>query len=190
MPAVNTSTRPLLPVWEIDPSHTGVHFSIRHLMVANVRGEFGRVSGRIWLDQEDVTRSRIEASIDVASINTRDPQRDNHLRSADFFDVERYPTMEFRSTRITITGEEDLEVEGELTLHGVTRPVTLAVESPATALKDPFGNLKRGASATAKLNRKDFGLEWNMALETGGVMVGDEVKISIDVELVRQAEAA
>lgn len=176
-------------VWDIDPSHSGVHFSVKHLMVATVRGEFGNVSGTVEIDAEDVVRSDIRASIDAASINTREAQRDAHLRSPDFLDVEKHPTIEFRSSRVSRTAD-GFDVTGELTIRGVTRPVTLRVEASDTERRDPFGNLKRGASATARINRKDFGLEWNVALEAGGFLVGDEVKIEIDIEAVRRADVA
>jgi len=186
-----TTSLPLstLSAWDIDPTHSGVHFAVKHLMVSTVRGEFGKVAGSIDLDPEDITRSRIHAVIDAASINTRKAQRDVHLRSPDFLDVERHPTIEFRSTRLTRTGE-GFEAAGDLTIRGITRPVTLRVETSETELIDPFGNLKRGASASARISRKEFGLEWNVALETGGFLVGDEVKIEIDIELVRRGGSA
>jgi polyisoprenoid-binding protein YceI len=177
-------------VWDLDPSHTGVHFSVKHLVVATVRGEFARLRGTVTFDPRDLDRSRIEATIEAASINTRDAQRDAHLRSPDFLETEKYPTIEFRSTKIVRTGEERFDVSGDLTIHGVTRPVVLKVEAPAAELKDPFGNIKRGATATTKINRSDFGLVWNVALEAGGFVVGDEIKIEIDVEAIRRAEAA
>ncbi|HEU4649511.1 MAG TPA: YceI family protein [Gemmatimonadales bacterium] len=173
--------------WQIDPSHSNAHFSVRHMMVTNVRGEFSQLSGSLRLDASDITKSHVEATIQADSINTRDAQRDAHLKSADFFDVEKYPTIEFRSTRITRKGPGELAVAGDLTIHGVTRPVVLAVEAEDVELKDPFGNVKRGATATTTINRKDFGLTWNVALEAGGFIVGDEVKITLDVELVKQA---
>jgi polyisoprenoid-binding protein YceI len=160
------------------------------MMVANVRGEFGKVSGRLVLDSRDVTRSRVEATIDAGSINTREPQRDGHLKSADFLDVATHPTLEFRSTRFRRTGESALEVTGDLTIRGTTREVVLAVETDGVELRDPFGNLRRGATVSTRFNRKDFGLTWNTALETGGVLVGDEVKATIDVQFIRQGEQA
>lgn len=175
--------------WIIDPAHSGVHFSVKHLVVATVRGQFDKVSGSVILDRADLGQSTLHAIIDAASISTREPQRDAHLRSADFLDVERFPTIEFRSTKVA-RSSEGFAVTGDLTIHGVTRPVVLAVEAPDTEIRDPYGNLKRAATARARINRKDFGLTWNVALETGGVVVGDEVKIEIDLELVRQAEAA
>jgi polyisoprenoid-binding protein YceI len=170
--------------YAIDPTHSSVHFSVRHLMVSNVRGEFTKLTGTVEFDPEKPESSTIDATIDATSISTRDPQRDGHLKSADFLDVEKFPTMSFRSKKIEIQPGGG-KVTGDLTIHGVTREITLDVEGPTEEIKDPWGKLRIGASATAKLNRKDFGLTWNAALETGGVMVGDEVKISIDVEVIR-----
>jgi len=157
------------------------------MMVTNVRGEFSRLSGSVRLDASDITKSVVEATIEADSINTRDAQRDAHLKSPDFFDVATYPTIEFRSTRITRKGPGELAVAGDLTIRGVTRPVVLTVETEDVELKDPFGNVKRGATATTTINRKDFGLTWNVALEAGGFIVGDEVKLTLDVELLKQA---
>jgi polyisoprenoid-binding protein YceI len=169
----------------IDPAHTAAHFSVRHMMISNVRGEFTKVSGKIVWDAENPANSSIEATIDANSINTREPQRDGHLKSADFFDVEKYPTIEFKSTKVQ-PEDGGGKVTGNLTIHGVTHSVVLEVEGPTPEIKDPWGNLKIGASATTKINRKDFGLTWNSALETGGLMVGDEIKISIEAEAARQ----
>jgi polyisoprenoid-binding protein YceI len=185
---ISAPSRSGTSVWEIDPVHSSVNFSVRHVMVSNVRGEFTKLSGTVVLDAEDITRSRVRATIDAASVNTREPQRDEHLRSPDFLDTARFPTIEFSSTKLSPRGEGTLELTGDLTIHGITRQVLLQVESDGIELKDPFGNLKRGASATAKINRKDFDLQWNMALEAGGFVVGDEIKIVIDVELVKQAD--
>ncbi len=170
--------------YEIDPTHSSVHFSVRHMMVSNVRGEFAKVTGTIRFDAENPAASTVEATIDASSINTRDPQRDGHLKSADFLDVEKFPTLTFRSKQVEPHPGGGL-VKGDLTIHGVTREITLDVEGPAPEVKDPWGKLRIGGSATTKLNRKDFGMTWSSALETGGVMVGDEVKITIDVEAVR-----
>jgi len=154
------------------------------MMVANVRGEFSKVSGTVVVDPDAPENSRVEAHIDAASIHTRDEQRDAHLKSADFLDVEKFPEITFVSRKIT-GSEGEWKVTGDLTIHGVTREVTLAVEGPAPEMKDPWGNLKSGASAVTKISRKDFGMVFNMALETGGVMVGDEVTITLEVELLR-----
>jgi polyisoprenoid-binding protein YceI len=171
----------------IDPSHSTAAFSVRHLMVSNVRGHLGPVSGTLWLDPEDVTLSRVEATIDAKEIDTRDPKRDEHLRSADFLDVEKFPALRFRSTRVKQLGDERLQVVGDLTIRGITHEVALEVEGPTAETTSPWGQKKIGATATTKINRKDFGLTWNMALEAGGVVVGDEVRINIELELDRQA---
>jgi len=176
--------------WQIDPAHSTAQFSVRHLMISNVKGEFSKVTGLANLNENDLTRSAVEVNVDTTTIDTREPQRDAHLRSADFFDVAHYPTMMFRSKRITPTGSGKFKMTGGLTIRGVTREVTFDVEGPTSAIKDPWGNLRVGASATARINRKDFGLLWNAALEGGGVVVGDEVAIAIEVELVKQAPAA
>jgi polyisoprenoid-binding protein YceI len=189
MSSVSTPVSSAVTTWDLDPSHTGVHFSVKHLVVATVRGEFSKVSGTVVIDPRDLARSTVRATIDAGSISTRDPQRDAHLKSPDFLDVAAFPTIEFRSTRLVRTAD-GLDITGDLTIHGVTRPATLKVETTDADLKDPYGNVRRAASAVVRVNRKDFGLVWNVALETGGVVVGDEVKIELDVELVRRAEAA
>jgi polyisoprenoid-binding protein YceI len=170
--------------YEIDSTHSAVHFSVRHLMVSNVRGEFSKVSGTVKYDPNKPETSTAEATIDANSISTRDPQRDGHLKSPDFLDTEKFPSITFRSKKVEIE-QGGGKVTGDLTIHGVTREVTLEVEGPTPEVKDPWGKQRIGASATAKISRKDFGLTWNAALETGGVMIGDEVKITIDVEVVR-----
>lgn len=172
--------------YKIDGAHSRAQFSVRHLMVSNVRGEFGKLSGSVVYDEKNPAATRVEASIDVATINTAEPKRDAHLKSADFFDVAKYPAMTFKSTSVSRTAA-GLAVKGDLTLHGVTREVLLALEGPSGEMKDPWGMLRRGATATTKINRKDFGLAWNQALEAGGVMVGEEVSITIDIEAVRPA---
>ena len=168
--------------WEIDPAHTRAHFSVKHLMVSTVRGQFKSVTGTVTLDEADLTRSRVQVEIDAGSIETGEPKRDGHLRSPDFFDVEKFPKITFHSTRIERSGDE-FKVTGDLTMHGVTRPTTLLVESLSAPTKSPFGSVVRGVSATGKLNRKDWSLAWNAPLETGGVLVGEEVKLQIDAEL-------
>jgi len=172
--------------WDIDSSHSASQFAVRHLMVSTVRGQFGKTSGSVQWDGKDYTSLSVEAAIDVSSIDTREPRRDDHLRSADFFDVAKYPTMTYVSRKVVPAGEGRLKVYGDLTLHGVTKEVILDVEGPTATIKDPWGNTKRGASATAKINRKDFGLTWNKAIEAGGVAVGDEVTILIEVELQKK----
>ena len=176
--------------WQIDPAHSAAHFSVRHLMISNVRGEFTKLSGSATIDMADPSKSKVDVTIDAASINTREPQRDEHLRSSDFFDVARFPSLTFRSTRVEAHGADEFKVTGELTLHGVTREVVLDVEGPTPAIKDPWGNVRAGVTATAKINRKDFGLVWNAVTEAGCLVVGDEVKITIEAELLQQAAAA
>jgi len=169
--------------WVIDSAHTGVHFSVRHMMVSTVRGEFQKVSGTVQLDEQDLTRSTVNVEIDASSIHTRDEKRDGHLKSPDFFDVAQFPKLTFKSTRIEKAGDGGLKVTGDLTLRGVTRPIVLEVDPVGPAVKNPWGQWVRGVSATAKLNRKDFGLNWNQALEAGGILVGEEVKLHIEAEL-------
>jgi len=173
-------------IYQIDSAHSSAQFTVRHMMISNVRGEFTKLSGSIAYDAADPANSSVEATIEAASINTRDPQRDAHLKSADFFDVERFPALTFRATEIGVRDGEG-KVKGDLTIHGVTREAVLHVEGPTPEAKDPWGNLRIGATATAKINRKDFGLTWNAALEAGGVLVGEEVKITIDLEAIRQS---
>ncbi|MFA5807818.1 MAG: YceI family protein [bacterium] len=172
--------------WEFDPEHTGVQFKVRHLMVSSVRGEFEKVSGKIVYDEADVTKSSADITIDTASITTRVAKRDEHLRSPDFLDVVKYPGIAFKSKRVEKAGNGTLKMTGDLTIRGVTKEVVLTVEGPTPAIKDPWGNRRVGGQATAKINRKDFGLVWNKALETGGVVVGDEVEITIDVEIYKK----
>ena len=171
--------------WNIDPVHSVAEFKVKHMMISNVKGQFTRVKGVLSLDETDLTKSRVEASIDAASINTRDDQRDAHLKSADFLDLEKFPTLSFKATKITRVADGELAVAGELTIHGVTRNVVFTVEGPTPPAKDPWGNTRLGLSATTKINRKDFGLTWNTALETGGILVGDEVTITLDVQFVK-----
>lgn len=169
----------------IDPSHSTASFSIKHMMIAKVHGGFEKLSGSFEYDVQNPANSSVEATIEVSSINTRDAQRDAHLISADFFDVEKYPNITFKSTQIEKTSD-GLSISGDLTIHGVTKKVTLAVEGPTDEIKDPWGNMKIGASGSTKIKRKDFGLEWNAALETGGILVGEDVNITLDVQFVKQ----
>jgi polyisoprenoid-binding protein YceI len=178
-------TQSTVSTWNIDPAHAVAEFKVKHMMISNVKGHFPSVSGVLTLDESDLTKSTVEATIDVSSIETRDVQRDGHLKSADFFDVEKYPSMTFKSTGVKVTGAGEGTVEGDLTIRDVTREVAFAVEGPTAQTKDPWGNLRVGVSATTKISRKDFGLTWNAALETGGVLVGDEVTITLDVEFVK-----
>jgi polyisoprenoid-binding protein YceI len=171
--------------WNIDPVHSVAEFKVKHMMISNVKGQFTGISGILTFDENDVANSRVEATIDAASINTRDVQRDEHLKSSDFFEVEKFPTLSFRSTRVKRTSDDELAVTGDLTIHGVTREVVFKVEGPTTAGKDPWGNTRIGLSAVTRINRKDFGLTWNAVLETGGILVGDEVTITLDVQFVK-----
>ena len=171
--------------WNIDADHSNIEFKVRHLMVSNVKGTFGKVQGVVDIDDKNIAGSKVAVTIDTESVNTGVAKRDQHLKSADFFDVARFPTMTFVSTKVVPNGRGRLLVSGNLTLHGVTRPVLLDLEGPSADSRDPWGNTRRGISATTKINRKDFGLTWNKALETGGVVVGDEVAISLEVEMVK-----
>jgi len=183
--STSTSVIPQTTTWNIDPAHSVAEFKVRHMMIANVKGHFSGITGSLTLNDGDVTKSSAEASIDASSLNTREPQRDAHLKSADFFDVEKFPKLSFKSTRITRGKEGELQVAGDLTIHGVTRSVVFALDSFSEPAKDPWGNVRIGLSATTKINRKDFGLTWNAALETGGVLVGDDVTITLDVQFIR-----
>jgi len=170
--------------WTIDPSHSTAEFTVRHLMITNVKGRFGKLEGTVEYDPKRPELTKFEATIDAASVDTRDEKRDAHLRSPDFFEVEKYPTLTFRSKEIKKSGDGFTAI-GELTMRGVTKVVTLEIEGPSEETKDPWGNTRIGASATAKINRKDWGLNWNAALEAGGVLVGETVKISLEVSLVQ-----
>ena len=172
--------------WQIDPAHTNVEFTVRHMMISNVKGQFQKTSGTVTINGSDPTSAKIDATIDATSIDTRVDKRDAHLKSPAFLDVDKFPTITFKSNKVEADGPGKWKVKGDLTLHGVTKPVVLEVESTGTPITDPMGNTRAGASATTKISRKDFGLTWNQPLETGGVMVGDEVAISIDVEAIKK----
>jgi polyisoprenoid-binding protein YceI len=172
----------LASTWNIDPAHSYASFTVRHLVIAKVRGEFRKTSGAITIDDGDIAKSKVEATIEVASIDTREPKRDEHLRSADFLDAARYPTLTFKSTKVEKAGS-NLKVTGDLTIRGVTRPVTLDV-TLAPEIKDPWGNQRRAFSASGKINRKDFGVSWSQEIEAGPV-VGDEVSVEIEAEAVK-----
>jgi len=180
-----TTTQTSTTTWKLDPVHSTAEFKVRHMMITNVKGQFRDVSGALSIDEGDITRSRVEASIDASTIDTRNADRDAHLKSADFFDVEHFPKLSFVSTRVSRTGDDELSVEGDLTIRGVTRRVVFAVEGPTAAAKDPWGNTRVGLSATTKINRRDFGLTWNAALEAGGVLVGDDVTITLEVQAIQ-----
>ena len=172
--------------WNIDTAHTTAQFSVRHLMVSDVKGTFTKVSGTVDLNDKDPTKSSVDVVIDAASIDTREPKRDEHLKSPEFFDVAKHPKITFKSTQIKKAGKDKFKVTGDLTMRGVTKPVVLDVVGPSAPVKNPWGMTVRGLTATGKLNRKEFGLNWNKALEAGGVLVGDEVKLVIDAELVEK----
>lgn len=177
-----------LPTWGIDIVHSSIGFTVRHLVVSKVRGRFTRWTGTIRMDEKDLKRTQVDIAIEPASVDTGVEQRDNHLKSPDFFDVEKYPTMTFKGTRVEQAKDGSLKLVGDLTMHGVTRPVTLDVEY-AGSQKDPWGGIRTGFSARTTLNRKDFGLTWNQLLEAGGVAVGEKVEIDIEVEAVKQVPA-
>jgi polyisoprenoid-binding protein YceI len=184
---MSTLTAPQIATttWSIDPTHSVAEFKVKHMMISNVKGRFPKVSGTLTRNEADLGNSRVEASIDASSLETHDAQRDAHLKSADFFEVAKFPTLSFKSTRIRLVRDGELAVEGDLTIRGVTRPVVFSVEGPTPPAKDPWGNTRIAVSATTKINRKDFGLTWNTALETGGILVGDEVTITLDVQFVK-----
>jgi polyisoprenoid-binding protein YceI len=180
-----TASQTAVSTWNIDPAHSVAEFKVKHMMISNVKGQFTAVAGTLAYDESDITNSKIEASIDAASINTREEQRDAHLKSADFFDVEKFPNLAFKSTKVTRSASGDVQVQGEVTIHGVTRNVTFEVEGPTAPGKDPWGNTRIGLAATTKINRKDYGLTWNAALETGGILVGEDVTITLDVQFLK-----
>jgi polyisoprenoid-binding protein YceI len=183
--APETSTTTAATTWNIDPAHSTAEFKVKHMMISNVKGQFSKFHGVLTHDELNPANSRVEASIQAASIHTRDDQRDAHLKSADFFHVEKFPTLSFRSAAIRIVGDGELAVEGDLSIRGVTRKVVFAVEGPTPPAKDPWGNSRIAVSAITKINRKDFGLTWNAALETGGILVGEEVTITLDLQFVK-----
>jgi polyisoprenoid-binding protein YceI len=174
--------------YNIDPQHSAARFKVRHMMIANVKGEFDKVSGTVEYDPSNPTASKVEVSVDVASISTRETDRDNHLKSADFFDVAKFPDITFKSTGVVPTGDGEYEVTGDLTIHGVTKPVALKVESLTEEIKDPWGFMRRGATATTHISRAEFGMHFNMVMDAGGVMVGDKVDITLDLEMTRKPD--
>ncbi len=171
--------------WKIDPAHTSVEFKIRHLMVSWVKGVFTEVQGSAVLDDNDPTKSSVKVQIAAASIDTNNKKRDDHLRSPDFFDVETFPVISFVSKEVVVVAGTPVKIVGDLTIHGTTNTVTLKVEDFSQTVVDPWGNTRRGASASTTINRKDYGLSWNKALEAGGVVVGEEVRINLEVELIK-----
>ncbi len=175
-----------ITVWEIDPLHSSAHFSVRHMMISNVRGEFKVSAGSVRFDENNLANASVTATIDAASIDTHEPDRDAHLKSADFLDTEHYPEITFSSTGIEKTPRGKYKISGDLTIHGVTKHVKLLSSPLSPAVKDPGGHLRRGTSATARLNRKAFGLKWNQVLEAGGVLVGNDLSVTIDLELIEK----
>jgi polyisoprenoid-binding protein YceI len=175
--------------WNIDPSHSAIHFSVRHMVVSKTRGRFSKFSGQLVFDPADVSKGSVEVTIEPGSVDSADAQRDGHLRSADFFDVEKHPTAAFKSTRVEDLGGGKLRITGNLTVRGVTRPVVLDAVNEGTG-KDPWGGERAGFSGTTSIDRRDFGLQWNKTLETGGVLVGDKVELTLEVEAVKQAAQA
>ena len=175
--------------WDFDLSHSSINFHVRHLMVSKVHGRFGAWSGILELDDQDSSKSRVEVTIDAASIDTKEPKRDAHLRSADFFEVEKFPQLTFKATKVTRRAANEYELAGDLTIRGITRPVTIAVDGGDT-VKDPWGGTRTGFSARTSINRKDFGLTWNALLEAGGVTVGDKVEITLEIEAIAKAASA
>lgn len=188
--ALTVSSFAFASSWDIDSAHAAANFAVKHLAISTVNGTLGAVTGKVELDDKDVTKSKIEASIDVKGINTKEPKRDDHLRSKDFFEADKFPNITFKSTKIEKGEGNKLKVTGDLTIKGVTKPVTLDGElTPEVA--NPFSKAKtRGFSGSTSINRKDFGLTWNVALETGGVLVGDDVKINVEAELIKKEAAA
>jgi len=172
--------------WQIDPAHTAAQFAVKHMMISTVRGEFKGVTGAVVWDDEDITKSSVNVSIDATTVNTGEPKRDADLRSDHFFEVAKYPTITFKSTRVEPAGTGKLNVTGDLTIHGVTKQVVLDVAGPSPAVKDPKGNIRVAISATTKINRQDFGVKWNATMDGGGVVVGDDVNITIDLEMIKQ----
>lgn len=171
--------------WNIDPVHSSAEFKVRHMMISNVKGQFKGITGKLNLNNADSSKSAVEVSIDAATVATADAQRDAHLKSADFLDVEKFPTLSFKSNRVSRNNDGVLTVSGDLTIHGVARNVSFEVEGPSPEMKDPWGNTRIGLSASTHIKRKDFGLTWNAGLETGGILVGDDVAITLEVQFIK-----
>ena len=179
------SSAAMASTWTIDPDHSNIQFKIRHLTIANVKGTFGKVKGVVKIDETDMSKSAVDVTIDIDSINTGVAKRDAHLTSDEFFDTAKYPTMSFVSRKVTPNGKGKLKILGVLSIRDISREVVLEVEGPTNEIKDPLGNIRRGASATTKINRTDFGITWNKPMETGGVMIGDTVFINIEIEMIK-----
>lgn len=176
------------PTWKIDSSHSSAQFSVRHMEISTVRGQFSKVSGTIIYDDVDISTSSVEVTIDTTTVDTREPNRDKDIRGADFLDVERFPTMSFKSTKVEKVSDGKLKVTGDLTIRGVSKSVILEVDGPSKPIKDPWGNLRMAASATTKINRQDFGVRWSHTLDNGGLVVSNEVAITLDVEMIQPAK--
>ncbi|HEX9156723.1 MAG TPA: YceI family protein [Syntrophales bacterium] len=172
--------------YQLDTDHSSIQFKIRHLTVSNVTGAFNKMKGSASVEGEDLATLKVEVTIDAASVDTGHPKRDEHIRTADFLDVAKYPTITFVSKKVVKADPGKLRITGDLTLHGVTREITVELEGPTPEIKDPWGNFRRGATGTAKIDRRDFGITWNKALDTGGLVVGNEVGIQVDIEWVRK----
>jgi polyisoprenoid-binding protein YceI len=175
--------------WQIDPAHTAAQFSVRHLAISTVRGAFSKVTGTVIFDDKDASKSSVDVTIDVSTVDTREPNRDKDLMSDHFFDVAHYPTMTFKSTKVEQAGAGKLKVTGNLTIHGVTKEVVLDVDGPSAPVKDPWGNQRAAINATTKINRQDYGVKWNATMDIGGVVVGDDVSINIDAEMIQKSVA-
>jgi polyisoprenoid-binding protein YceI len=172
--------------WQLDPAHSAAQFSVKHLAISTVRGAFSNVKGTVSFDDKDISKSNVDVTIDVTTVDTREPNRDKDLKSDKFFDAAQYPTMTFKSTKVEQVSPGKLKVTGDLTIRGVTKSVVLDVEGPTAAVKDPWGNQRAAVSATTKINRQDYGVKWNATMDNGGVVVGDEVSINIDAEMVQK----
>jgi polyisoprenoid-binding protein YceI len=175
--------------WRIDPQHSSTQFAVKHLMISTVRGEFHGVTGTANWDDQDITKSTVDVTIDAATVETREPKRNAHLKSPDFFDVAKYPAITFKSKKVEQAAPGKIKITGDLTIHGVTKEVILDVDGPTPPIRDPWGNSRAAISATTKVNRQDFGVKWNANLDGGGVVVGDDVNITIDVEMIKHAPA-
>ena len=171
--------------WQIDPAHSEADFTVKHMGISNVHGRFGNVNGSLNLDEKDITRSSVDATVDITTVDTGVDQRDQHLKSSDFFDSAKYPQMTFVGKNVTNSNGQ-LQLIGDLTMHGVTKPVTLALEGPSKEQADPYGKIRRAFSATTMIHRQDYGLVWNGNLKSGDAVVGDDVKVELDIELIKQ----
>jgi polyisoprenoid-binding protein YceI len=173
--------------WQIDPAHSAAQFAVKHLAISTVRGAFTSVKGTVQFDDKDITKSSVDVTIDVNSVDTRQPDRDKDLRSDHFFDAEHFPTITFKSKRVEQLSPGKLKITGDLTIHGIAKEVVLDVDGPTAPVKDPWGNQRMAINATTKINRQDFGVKWNQTMDNGGVVVGDEVSITIDAEMIPKA---